>query len=118
MLSKRHNAFFGRLFGQTFATVTTQAVAARKKGTADAATIRVQNPTDCATMRVEGTAKLHVYPAPTTTDPGGFIYVNSNCGTNTSDEQCDNLEGALRIDGTTADLWAPKTNVVGSCRSL
>lgn len=117
VVSRRHNNFFGLILGQRYATVTTQAIAARKKGSADTATIRVQDPTDCAAMKVHGSAYVHVYAAPGVTAPGGFVYVESNCGSGTSDDDCDNGTGALKIDGTTAALWAPKTNVVGSCES-
>jgi Putative Flp pilus-assembly TadE/G-like len=117
VISKRHDNFFGVILGQRFATVTTQAIAARKKSSADTATIRVQDASDCASMKVHGNAYVHVYPAPGVTAPGGFVYVQSNCGSGTSDDACDNGTGALKIDGTTAALWAPKTNVVGSCQS-
>lgn len=117
IISKRHDAFFGAIFGQSFATVGTQAIAARKKGPADTASIRVEDPSTCASMKVHGSAFVHVYPGPSVTDPGGFVYVSSNCGGNTSDDQCDNGQGALDIVGTTAAMWAPKTNVVGSCKS-
>jgi hypothetical protein len=116
-ISKRHDSFFGAIFGQSFATVGTQAVAARKIGSADTASVRVENPTDCESMKLHGGAFLHIYPAPTVTAPGGFVYVSSNCGGNTSDDQCDNNLGAFSIQGTTAAMWAPKTNVVGSCKS-
>jgi hypothetical protein len=118
IISKRHDSFFGAIFGQSFATVTTQAVAARKIGPADTATIRVENPHLCAAMKVHGGAFLHIYAPPGVTAPGGFVYVNSDCGGNTSDDQCDNNLGALFIQGTTAALWAPKTNVVGSCKAV
>jgi hypothetical protein len=117
IVSKRHDVFFGRILGQSFATVTTQAVAARKKGSADTASIRVEDPSGCQAMKVHGNAYVHVYAAPGVTAPGGFVYVHSNCGGNTSDDHCDNGSGALKIDGSTAAVWAPKTNVVGSCQS-
>jgi Putative Flp pilus-assembly TadE/G-like len=117
VISKRQDNFFGLIIGKRFATITTQAIAARKKGSADTATIRVQDPSDCAAMKVHGSAYVHVYSAPGVTAPGGFVYVASNCGSGTSDNLCDNGAGALKIDGTTAALWAPKTNVVGSCQS-
>lgn len=117
VISKRHSNFFGLILGQPYATVTTQAVAARKKGSADTATIRVQDPSSCSSMKVHGTSYVHIYAAPGVTAPGGFVYVASNCGSATSDDMCSNGTGALKIDGTTAALWAPKTNVVGSCQS-
>lgn len=116
IISKQHPSFFGRIFGQSFATVRTQAIAARKQGSADTASLRVEDPSSCASMKVHGTALLHVYARPGVTEPGGFVYVNSNCASNTSDDDCDNGTGALKIDGT-AGMWAPKTNVVGSCQS-
>jgi hypothetical protein len=117
VVSKRHDNFFGMILGQRFSTVTTQAIAARKKGSADTATVRVQAPSTCASMKVHGGAYVHVYAAPGVTAPGGFVYVESNCGGATSDDNCDNGTGALKIDGTTSALWAPRTNVVGSCES-
>ena len=117
IIGKRHDSFFGAIFGQSFATVGTQAIAARKLGPADTATLRVEDPSSCASMKVHGGAFVHIYAPPGVTAPGGFVYVSSDCGVNTSDDRCSNTTGALDIVGTTAALWAPKTNVVGSCKS-
>src|SRR5207244_11446903 len=75
-----YTTLFRSILGQRYATVTTQAIAARKKGSADTATIRVQDPSSCAAMKVHGSAYVHVYAAPGVTAPGGFVYVASNCG--------------------------------------
>lgn len=117
-ISKQHPTFFGRLFGQSMATVSASAVAARERGTANTTSIYVKNPIGCPTMTVGGNSYIHIYPAPGVTDAGGFVHVESSCGQPyTSNDACSNGTGALKIDGTNANLYAPKVDLVGSCQT-
>lgn len=116
IISRRHDIFFGRIFGQISATVTTQAVASRQRGNTNPHALVALNPDDCATANVHGNGSVRIYPAPGYTGDGGYVQVNSDCGSGTGDDACTNGTGALKIDGT-ADLYAPRVNVHGSCQS-
>jgi hypothetical protein len=118
-ISKQHPSFFGRIFGQSTATVTTAAVAARERGTANTTSIYVKDPESCPAMTVSGNSFIHIYPASGVSDSGGFVHVESNCGVEmfSSNDACSNGTGALKIDGTNANLYAPKVDVVGSCQT-
>ena len=117
IISKTRDTFFGRILGETKATVTAQAIAARVRGAANTHSLIALNPDDCSTAEVQGTALVHIYPEPTYTGPGGFVQVNSDCGAPTSDDDCGTSggQGAMDINGT-ADLYASKVNVHGSCK--
>jgi hypothetical protein len=118
IISQRRDTFFGVVIGQPTATVTTQAVASRERGENTTNSLHLLDPAGCASLWLNGNPYVHIYPGPGVTAPGGHVQVNSDCGfANSGDDDCSNSEGALRIDGTTANLFAPKTNVVGGCRT-
>lgn len=114
-ISRQQETFFGRILGQASLNVTTGAVAARQRGETNTHSLIALNPTDCNSANVHGTATIKIYPVPDYTGPGGYVQVNSGCGAGTTDDDCTNGTGALKIDGT-AILQAPKTNVHGSCQ--
>ncbi len=114
-ISREQSTFFARVLGWSAVTVTEQAVAARQRGETNTHSLIALNPTDCNTGNVHGTATVKIYPIPGYTGPGGYVQVNSDCGSATSDDDCSNGQGALKIDGT-ALLQAPKTSVHGSCQ--
>jgi hypothetical protein len=117
IISKNLETFFARILGVSEATVSAQAVAARVLGAANTHSLVALNPDDCSTAEVQGTALVHIYPKPGYSGPGGFVQVNSDCGTPTSDDSCGTGggTGALDINGT-ADMYASKVNVHGSCK--
>lgn len=117
IISKKQDTFFSRIFGVEESTVSAQAVAARVLGAANTHSLIALNPDDCSTAEVQGTALVHIYPEPGYTGAGGFVQVNSDCGSPTSDDACGTASGggALDINGT-ADLYATKVNVSGSCK--
>lgn len=115
VISRRQETFFGKILGQSSLTVTTGAVAARQRGETNTHSLIALNPTDCNTANVHGTATIQIYAVPGYEGLGGYVQVNSGCGTGTSDDMCTNGTGALKIDGT-ALLIAPKVNVHGSCQ--
>lgn len=111
-------SFFGRIFSQGEATVSTQAVASRQRGENTTNSLHILDPTGCASLLLNGNPYIHIYPAPGVTAPGGHVQINSNCGhLATGDDACSNSDGALRIDGSNANLYAGKVNVVGACRT-
>ena len=117
IISKTRDTFFARILGVNESTVSAQAVAARVLGAANTHSLIALNPDDCSTAEVQGNALVHIYPKPGYMGAGGFVQVNSDCGTPTSDDDCGpgGGGGALDINGT-ADLYATKVNSAGSCK--
>lgn len=115
IISSRHPTFFGRIFGPGDASVTTGAVAARQRGNTNSHSLIALKPTECDTARVRGNSTLTLYPAPGYTGDGGYVQVNSVCGSNTADDRCTtSSQGSLNINGG-AILTAPRINVHGGC---
>ena len=118
ILSSRHDTFFSKIFGIGSITIAEQAVATRQRGVITTNSLHVLDPLGCESLNLHGNPLLHIYPAPGVTVPGGYVQVNSECQLSaTSDDDCSNAAGALRIDGTNAELYAVQVNVVGSCRT-
>jgi hypothetical protein len=118
VLTRQRDTFFGQILGFGSLSVSTDAVAARQRGNTNTHSLVALNPTDCQTAWLHGNGTIQIYPAPGYTGDGGYVQVNSSCGAPSSgDDLCDNAFGALRIDGTTTQLIAPKVNVHGACRS-
>jgi len=117
IISSQHDAFFSRIIGQSQITVTTAAVAARQRGETNTHTLIALAKTGCSTGKIHGTGSVKIYPVPGYTGPGGYVQVNSDCDSGSSDDQCSAGSGALKIDGT-ADLWVEqRINVHGSCQN-
>ena len=116
IISRQQETFFGKILGQSSLTVTTGAVAARQRGETNSHSLIALSPTGCNTANVHGSASVQIYPVDgVPPGSGGYVQVNSDCGSGTSDDTCTNGTGALKIDGT-ALLTAPKVNVHGSCQ--
>ena len=116
VIGRQQATFFGKIIGQAFITVASDAVAARQRGETNTHSLVALDPESCSAAKVHGTGSVQIYPAPGYVGPGGYVQVNSECGGATSDDDCTNGTGALKIDGT-ANLVAPKVNVHGSCQS-
>ncbi len=115
IITARHDSFFGRIFGQSQATVSTGAVAARQRGNTNSHSLIALKPEGCGTAILHGTSTISLYPAPGYTGDGGYVQVNSSCGSNSANDDCHGSDdGALRFDGG-AILTAPKVNVHGGC---
>ena len=116
VLTRQRDTFFGRILGIPTLSVQTDAVAARQRGETNTHSLISLKPDGCATARVRGNGTISVYPVPGYTGPGGYVQVNSNCGSSVSDDDCStSSQGALDINGT-AHLTAPKVNVSGGCK--
>jgi len=115
IISSTHPTFFGLILGQGTATVTTGAVAANESGNSNSASLVALQP-DCAggaAGKVVGGGTVRIFPAPGVTADGGYVHVNSPCGSST-DDVCQNGVGssALQISGT---LITPFAYTGGSC---
>ena len=114
IIREEHPAFFGRIFGQSTAIVTTSAVAANTTADSNSASL-VALQTTCvggSSADVDGGGTVRIFPV-NPGDDGGYVHVNSPCGSS-NDNVCQNGVGssALSISGT---LRAPMTYVNGSC---
>jgi hypothetical protein len=114
IISDTHPSFFGRIFGSDTATVTNSAVAANDADNGNSSSlIALQNVCQAGSAgSVNGGATVNIFPV-TPDITGGFVHVNSPCGSST-DNICSNGVGssALQISGT---LKAPYAYVNGSC---
>lgn len=115
IITRTHPSFFARILGETFATVSTGAVAANETEDANSSSL-VALQSDCAggaAGKVTGGGTVHIFPASGITTDGGYVHVNSTCGGST-DNTCQNGVGssALAISGT---LITPYAYVKGSC---
>ncbi len=114
IISDTHESFFGRIYSQSRATVTTDAVAANEAGNSNSSSlIALQNECQAGSAgSVNGGATVNIFPTGGATQ-GGYVHVNSPCG-NSTDNNCSNGVGsaALQISGT---LKTPYAYVVGSC---
>ncbi len=118
VLTRQHDTFLGSLLGIGTLSVSTDAVAARQRGETNTHSLIALNPTDCSTAWLHGNGTIEIEPVPGYTGPGGYVHVKSECNqSNVGDDDCTNQDGALRIDGSSTELIAPKVNVHGSCRS-
>lgn len=114
IVTAEHPSFFGRIFGLSTVTVVTGAVASNDAGNSNSSSLVALKP-DCsggASGQVSGGGTVHIFPVGGAGD-GGYVHVNSNCGTS-MDDLCTNGVGgvALSISGV---LQSPFTYVVGSC---
>ena len=118
IVSDQHSLFFGRIFGRSTDTVSTGAVAARQRGNTNSNSLVALKPTGCGTARTHGDGVIRIYPAPGYTGDGGYVQINSQCGSTTSDDNCQTSStGALEINGTSV-LSAPQVNVYGGCKGV
>lgn len=117
-----HPSFFGRILGQSQATVSTYAVAANVKGYGNSNSLVALDPNSCSSGVVTGGAHVTITPTidPSTGLPyvGGFVQVNSGCGNPAYiNGTCGVGEGnsALTISSSGSSLSAPKVFVHGTC---
>jgi hypothetical protein len=120
-----HPSFFGQLFGKSFATVTTAAVAANSPGNANSSMLTAlgndctPNADDNGVSTVSGGGDVNIFPADPSITSGGYVQVNANCGN--TDDICANGSGTngFKISGTLTSsinaLPAPFVNTVGGC---
>lgn len=118
VIRESHPSFFGRIFGQSAATVTSSAVASNKEGDANANSLVALDPETCKSGGVSGNNTKIIIEPVTPGTPGGYVHVNSDCSNGSSpDTTCsDTGDGALRIDGSGANITSPHVFVHGTCK--
>jgi hypothetical protein len=118
ILSRNRASFFGGIFGQTTATVTTGAVAANHSGTSNSSSLIALDPTcnNGPGGKISGSgATVKIVPGPGVTADGGYVHVNSSCATHAdgAPSTCGNGTTDLKIDSAT--LVTPHAYVNGEC---
>lgn len=116
-----HPAFFGRIFGQETASVSTYAVAANGAtgvGNVNANSLVAFDPASCGAGQINGNGEVNITNS--TGDPGGFVYVNSLCGIDppggSTNDICDNAgTGGLTMNGNPSSLSTEHVYVRGTC---
>lgn len=117
-----HEVFFGRLFGQSTAFVSTGAVAANGAsgvGNPSANSLVAFDPTSCGAGQINGNGEVNITNL-SGTGPGGFVYVNSICGvdppTGSADDACNNTgDGGFVMNGNPSSLETEHVFVRGTC---
>lgn len=116
IISRQHRSFLANIVGLTQIGVTSSAVAAFDDGNSNSSSLIALDPGGCSGNPagfITGGGTVDIVPAVAGT-AGGYVHINSSCGTTTGDDICSNSSGALKIDGGST-LTAPKTYVVGAC---
>jgi hypothetical protein len=121
VVREQHTSFFGRIFGQTEATVATGAVAARESKSANSNSLVALDPTTCGAGKTHGNGTITIEPVdnPDTGDPysGGYVHVNSDCSNGTFDDACGSGQGGFHLGGNGgASLNTPHLYVHGTCQ--
>ncbi|HYI34200.1 MAG TPA: pilus assembly protein TadG-related protein [Glaciibacter sp.] len=116
IIGATHDSFFGGIFGQSEANVTTAAVASNEAGNSNSSSL-VALESVCqggSAGDVDGGGEVTIFPTDPSID-GGYVHVNSPCGSS-DDDHCQNGHGvgsgALSISGT---LTTPHAYVNGAC---
>jgi hypothetical protein len=107
VVTQKHDSFFAGVIGRAKIDVTSSAVAAWDDGSGGASSLVSLNPTACSAARLHGGGSgggVYIFPASgVPPNSGGFVQVNSNCGTawGANDACTDGPQGALTIAGGT-----------------
>ena len=122
VISDIYVSLFGRVVGINQIPVTSSAVAAFDTGTGGSSSLVALDPHKCAAAKINGGGSgggIEIFPATGVTDPGGYIQVNSDCGSGAgaaaTDDVCGDVsQGGITMDGGST-LIAPALFVQGAC---
>jgi Flp pilus assembly protein TadG len=142
VVKSTHQSFLAGLIGLGQIPVTSDAVAANDAGTGASSSLVALNPTMCSAGKVHGgggAGGLYIFPATGVTEAGGYIQINSNCGTGdakaTNDTCTDSnnnggfsssggttvtgtglyVQGACDVNGASADFHIPASPLPAGC---
>jgi len=110
------HTFFAGLLGLPTITVSSSAVAAFDTGSANSSSLIALDKHSCAAGHVHGTGIIDIHRLPGVTT-GGYVQVNSDCSSGSSDNVCGPSSGGLKVDSNASNFTAPMTYVVGSCQA-
>jgi hypothetical protein len=121
IISSSHDSFFGQFFGQPLAVVTTHAVAARESTSANTNSLVALDPDSCGAGKTHGGGTVTIEPVVNTEsgEPfnGGFVHVNSTCGSDIADDACGSGDGAFHQGGAGGtEIVAPMIYIQGACK--
>jgi hypothetical protein len=116
VISRTHRLYFGGLLPLPQIDVTSSAVAAFDTGSSNSSSLIALDPSQCAAGKIHGTGTINIHPLPDVTS-GGYVQVNSDCSSGSTDDYCGASSGGLKIDGNASNFTAPMTYVVGSCQA-
>jgi hypothetical protein len=115
-LTRVHQTFFGTFIPIPTIGVSSSAVAAFDFGQSNSSSLIALDPSSCAAGHIHGTGTIDIHPLPGVTS-GGYVQVDSNCGSQTGDDYCSPSSGALKVDSNASNFTAPDTYVVGACQA-
>ena len=118
VLARTHQTFLAAVVGIRNISVASSAVAAYDTGDSNTSSLIALDPNnDCAAGETHGTGSITIHAVVPGT-LGGFVHVNSTCGTGPPDSVCGtNGSGGLTLNGNGATVTAPHIYVVGTCKS-
>ena len=121
VIHDEHPSFFGRIFGNERAVVTTGAVAAKESESANSNSLVALDPETCGAAHIHGNGEITISPVtnPETGSPysGGYVHVNSACGGGSFDDACGSGSGGFHHGGNAgAELNAPHMYIHGTCQ--
>jgi hypothetical protein len=116
VINREHRTYFGGLLPLPRIGVTSSAVAAFDTGSSNSSSLIALDPTSCASGKIHGLGTINIHPLPGVTS-GGYVQVNSDCSTSSTDDVCSPSSGGLKVDGNASNFTAPMTYVVGSCQA-
>ncbi len=122
IITADHPSFFGRILGRDTATVTSHAVAAREKTSANSNSLVALDPVSCAAGKTHGNGTVTIEPVtnPDTLEPfnGGYVHINSSCSPSGNyDNQCGSGDGAFHQGGNAGtEIIAPMIYIKGTCK--
>lgn len=118
VITRLHRSFLAGIVGMSQFRVSANAVGIFSNGNSNTSSLIALDPSaECATGRTHGTGDINIVPAAPGV-VGGYVHVNSTCGTTTPDNMCETGSGtgALAVVGS-GRLTAPATYVVGTCKA-
>jgi hypothetical protein len=117
-----HRSFLAGLIGLANIPVSSAAVAANEPLTGGSSSLVALNEHKCSAAKVNGGGGgggITIFPAAGVTDPGGYVQINSDCGSDlgsgATDDVCGDVsKGGITFTGGTT-LVAPALFVRGAC---
>jgi hypothetical protein len=117
VITRQHRSFLAQIIGIPTINVSTQAVAAYSDGESNSSSlVALDTGNNCTAAIVHGTGDITIHPVVSGAS-GGYVHVNSTCGTGTADGICGSSSSAALDVGGTSTLTAPHTYVAGRCKS-